>query len=281
MNCISVSEASKREIGEKIPALKGKITRINKYNHVGKGTCQNLTIQDLNTRTPMKLKIWDGQEVPASWANQVVYLISGEGKKGGLQGLEVAQDTYEWREGEPVKKLIEMREGSGATMEIAKDGDGQEMPTQTEKAPPREEPRRENPPTTEHRQGSREPERGNPGQQSRPDPSASEGQTDERPAPIQSRAPKTPEEIKAEQAELTKRTVHEAARFIGRRLNGFRMIFRAVDVLRKERATMEQPLSEEHFKSLCATIYIDCNKKGCFDSFPASKEEFEKSFPAS
>lgn len=286
---VSVTEASQYDIKEKIPAMRGRITRVNKVNAVGQGTCQNLELSDeQNPNVKLKLKLWDGQEVPKSWVNSVVYLESGQDKRsGGPRGLEIAQDTYEWSQGDPAKKLIELREGAGATMTLS-----------PYVAPPQEQaPNQQNTGNSQRGGPSQRPESPGPSQGSGQRPGPSERQPaqnnppprEERDNPDQnrqeppprseSRAPKTPDEIKAEEHERQRKAVVEAKRWLQRRVNGLRMIFRAVDKFADERRELGKPMSPEAMQALCSSAMIDAHKVSLFQQFPVSREEFEKIFP--
>jgi hypothetical protein len=120
MRILTIAEALNLEPGEKVPALRGKIVKIfdrsSGNNEHGDWSIQNLELIDASDpKLKLKVKVFDREDIPRSWTNKTIYIESGTGEKG-IKGCEIKQDTYRWTEGQPIKKLLEVKTGSGAAI---------------------------------------------------------------------------------------------------------------------------------------------------------------------
>lgn len=261
MRVVSFEDASKHEIGEKIPCFRGKLIRVNPFkeghNDKGAWSIQNVEVCDPeNPRTKLRVKLFNFPEVQRDWTNHLVEILSAEGERG-LKGVTVKKDEYNWREGQPIKKIVEVYFEDGASFHLAGAESHQRAPQNT---------------TTES--------------QSRP-ANASKDVSGHAPAQTQPtrstrQGPLTPEPQaqtrKAPPADLKQR-VREAAVFAGKKVNGFRIVMKAVDKLQDERREAGRPLSAEQYQGICTSIFISGDRAYMWENIPSKADELEMLFP--
>lgn len=263
MRLVSLSEASAYEIKEKIPAFRGKITRINDPNSgIRDGepwSMQNLELCDQDQPTiRLRIKLWNGEEIPKTWLHKIVMIESVEGQKG-LKGVTMEQDTYNWQEGQPIKKQVEVQCGNGALFYLA-DSRAVDQP-QNQAAPARQQaPHR---PQT----AAQTP--------ARPEPAQRET------APQQQAPAKTAAEIVAEREAGYRSAIIGAGKFVGRKVSGFAVVLAAMDKLQEERQRQGKPITADQFQGMCTSIFIAGDRSFQWDKLPTTLEDLEKFWPVS
>jgi len=144
MRLIPIAEILKMDIGEKIPSLKGKIKSIYDQTSGEKNgkpwSIQTVILTDpSNPKIEVRVKIWNHDAIPTGWKGKTLYIESAQGQKG-LKHVDLTQDVYKWKEGQPIKKQIEIQDEAVVGLD---DGAarGEEAPPQ-ERAPAEETPQR-------------------------------------------------------------------------------------------------------------------------------------------
>lgn len=264
---VPLSEAAGYDLKEKIPATRGKITRINDYvtgNTNGNAwafqTFELCDIKDPKIR--VRAKAWNGQEIPKTWINQIVHLECVEGERGP-KGVTMEQDTYRWKEGQPIKKQIEIQCGDGAVFALAGNT-----------VAPQESNQGQNQPAQSRQRAANAPQ-GTAPAQTTPPAAAPQGGGQTAPATQTRKHTGEPPIGEDEKREL----VAKAAKFVGRRIGGFRIIMRAMDKFADERQKLGRPLTPEHYQAMCSSIFIDGNKVYMWENLPMTEELLEKYWP--
>jgi hypothetical protein len=259
MRVVTITEAIGLDFGEKIPSFKAKVKSVvaqsKGENEHGEWTIQNIVAHDVaDQRAEIKLKLLDQPEVPQSWKGKTIYVVSGEdAKKGGICDVTLMQDTYKWKEGTPVKKLIEIRKRAEVSLDQGS--------TAKEEPPARQTQRPNNQPTAS-------------------EPASTKGANAGSTRVVDQPAPKkTVEEIRAEDQKRKREAIFNAAKFTARMVNGFRIVFKALDKLVDERSSQNRPLTESQIQGLLAQIFIGGDRKFIWDNLPTTKEELEELWP--
>lgn len=264
---VPLSEAQAYDLKEKIPATRGKITRINDYvtGNTNGNAWAFQTFELCDPKDPkvrVRAKAWNGQEIPKTWISQIVHLECVEGERGP-KGVTMEQDTYRWKEGQPIKKQIEIQCGDGAVFALAGN-----TPISQESGPA------QNQPGATRQRPANAPQGTAPAQTASP---AAASQTASQPAPAQTRKAHDGEPSLNEDEK--RGLVAKAAKFVGRRIGGFRIIMRAMDKFAEERQKAGRPLTPEHYQAMCSSIFIDGNKVYMWENLPMTEELLEKYWP--
>lgn len=268
MRLITVAEAVQYDLKEKVPALRGKITRVNDR----KAGCtngrnwsfQNFEIADLtNGAIRLRVKVWNREDVPKTWTHKIVLIQSVEGEKG-VHGVTIEQDTYNWKEGQPIKKQLEVQGEDGCGFDLADD--------RQEQAPPARQQAAQPPPAASRPQGAQSaPAR--PAGTQRPNDPAWVGKT-AAPAPQQTAAEKA-----AEREAEYRKAIAGAGKFIGRKVSGFACVLSAMDKLQAVRQEMGKPLTADQFQGMCTSIFIAGDRSFQWDKLPTTLADLEKFWP--
>lgn len=286
MRLITVAEAAQYDLKEKVPALRGKITRINDRRSGvtnGKGwSFQNLEIADLtNGAIRLRVKVWNRDDIPKTWTNKIVLVESVEGERGP-KGCTIEQDTYKWQEGQPIKKQLEIQCDDGCQFELADDRGGQQShPPQNQQPPARQQA------APQPQGGGRSGTAGN--QSARPTGRQNDpgwvGENDQQPPdqrqqPADPPAPrKTAQELAAERAEGYTKAIIDTGKFIGRKVSGFACVLAAMDALQEKRQAMGKPLTADQFQGMCTSIFIAGDRSFQWDKLPTTLADLEKFWP--
>jgi hypothetical protein len=272
---VPFKEAIALDYGEKIPSLRAKIKSVVQpstgTNDHGDWTIQNVTVEDpADPKATIKLKLFDQPEIEQNWKGKVVLIESGTDKKGGICDVTLMQDTYKWKQGQPEKRMIEVRKE--ATINLDQGRQQEEEPKQ----PPQQRQQ------TQQRPNS-EPTASEPASTKGAAP-APETQASDRAATTTHEPPKkkTREELIAEDREKKRKAIKEAAKYCARRTNAFRIILKSLDKLAEERQAINRPLSDSQFQGLLAQIYIGGDRTaygGTWADLPTTKQELEELWP--
>lgn len=256
MRIITLAEAANYDLQEKIPAFRGKITKVFDRqagtNDRGAWSFQSVVMSDLSdSRIMIRVKIWGREAVPRNWVGQTILVESAQGPKG-IKGVTMTQDTYQWKEGQPIKKQIEIKcdDGCGFTIDQGQASD----PAPQEPAPARHQPA--SAPTAPQGHQTPAPER-------------------QQPAPPPAREPAQPKTKEDEQ----RAAVRECIFFVARKVTAFRIILKGMDQLADERKALGKPLSVEQFQGMCTSIFIAGDRTFQWDKMPASAEALENVWP--
>lgn len=237
MRIVPIKEVLALDIGEKVPSTKGKIKKVFPRNEgtnaYGNWSIQNVEITEAGAT--VKVKLFDFEEIPKTWENRMVYVQSAEGDKG-IKGVEVAQDKYKWIEGQPIKKLIEVKQIAGATFTLDDSATGSPAPAASP-AQPAHAP-------------APEASGASPG-----------SQTTSRTATEHPTQPSMP-------LDEARRHVAEASQAINRNVMGFALVMRGVDYLQKKRTEGGKAMTPEQFQGTCTTIFIQLSRAGLIDALP-------------
>lgn len=286
MRVVQFSEAVAYDLKEKVPALRGKIIRINDYHSGvtnGNGwSFQNLVLADPDkANVQLRVKVWNREEIPKPWAGKIVIVESVEGDRGP-KGVTIEQDTYNWKDGQPIKKQLEVQCSDGAVFELANGSAAQSS------EPSR--PAQQNQGTQSRQQAPREPQGGGRADRAESRPARPEGtqraahgpgtqaaqdhQREQQPAPA-----KTAAEKAAEREAEYRKAIVDAGKFAGRKLAGMAIVMRAVDKLAEERQKIQKPLSTDQYQGICTTIFIAGDRTFQWDKLPTTLGDLEKFWP--
>jgi hypothetical protein len=263
-----LAEVAQKEIGELIPSFSGRVLRVQDQNsgenNYGPWTIQNIEVADRQNRDlKVKVKVFDGPEIPKSWVNREVEVISGAGDKGQLQGVAVAAG-YQGR-----GKCVEVKYNLGAFVEMMQGG----RPAPAQNQAPQQ---RQNASAPARNQPANAPQGGSARPQSQPrTQNAPQSQPARQDPPVnsQSRDPKPPK-TREEMEAGYRAAVKDARQLIARKLNGYKICLRAARALAKEEDDAKHPITEEHIQKLTATLYIAGDKAYKWDALPIG--DFEK-----
>lgn len=272
MRLVPFNEVVQYDIKEKIPAFRGKITKINDYN-VGERNGDPWSIQNLELCNPddpkqrVRVKLWNREEVPKQWIHKIAMVECVEGERGP-KGVTMEQDTYRWREGQPIKKQVEVQCGDGAMFYLASDVANQ--------------PR--NAPAQTRQQPANAPQDGGGGRTADHGPAPQKGS---QAAPANQPAPQQQgqgqSQTHARRSGITeedkREAVAEAAKFVARKVSGFRVVLRAMDILADERSKIGRPLTPEQFQGMTTSIFIAGDRAFKWDLLPMTEELLEKYWP--
>lgn len=245
MRVVTVTEALALEIGEKIPSIKARVEKVYDQttgeNTHGPWSIQNINVVDpANPKSKTKLKVFNQEALPKNIEGKVIYIESQQGDKG-LLGIEVAKDTYKWKDGDPIKKLIEVRKQATITV-----GEPQ---AQGQQAAPQ-----------------------NPAPANTPAPAQNAPANQQASAPANTPAPqkpaKTAADVAAERFTESKKHVGDFRRQLGRHINALRMIRKAVFHLDETEKKEGRALTPEQIQGLTTTLYIQLQRSGLPDCLP-------------
>jgi hypothetical protein len=283
MRLVTFAEAASYDLKEKVPATRGKITRINDYKS-GVTNGNNWSFQNFELCDPdqptirLRVKVWNRDEVPKTWINKIVLIESVEGERGP-KGVVMEQDTYKWKEGQPIKKQLEIQCSDGALFELAQNAGTQQRPDpRNQPAQSRQQAASEPPPQdrAERAESRPAPQRGNQRPESPEDyQPANPPHRESNPAPAQ----KTTEQKIAEREAEYRKAIIDAGKFAGRKLAGMAVVMRAVDKLADERQKIGKPLSVDQFQGICTTIFIAGDRNFQWDKLPTTLADLEKFWP--
>lgn len=230
MRVIPLAEILTMDIGEIVPSTRGKISNVfgrkTGNNDHGDWSVQAVVLK--KDKAELRVKLWNHPEIPKSWKGKELVIISATGTKG-IKGLQVQQDDYNWKEGQPVKKLLEVKEDA----EVGLDG---AMPTGT---PAAETPK--------------------PAEQ----PAKAPAQTAQAPAPA-----KTPSKTSLVSPDDRRNCIIRTKRFLMTRVNGYELVLRGAGHLAAKLQAAGTAITPEHFQAMCASLYISCERAGQFDELP-------------
>lgn len=250
-----MAEVLKRDIGESIPAFKGKLSRIQKRrsdtNQYGPWSIQNVEVMDGGAK--IKVKVWNREEIPGAWLQRTVYLQSGQDDKGKFAGLDMVQDTYDWKEGTPIKKMVEMKCQTGAALDLV--DQGQNAPAEPPSPP------------------ANAPEASAPGKGAAHAPAAPAAQSAPRP-------PQSRQESPEDRAARMHKVISESAKFAGRKVCGYWLCYRAVDQMAELRQSQGRPMSNDQIQGMTTSVFIAGDRSGQWDGLPYTLAELEKLFPS-
>lgn len=270
MRLITVAEAVQYDLKEKVPALRGKVTRVNdRRSGTTNGrnwSFQNCELADLqNGAVRLRVKVWNREDIPKTWTNKIVLIQSVEGEKG-FKGCVIEQDTYNWKEGQPIKKQLEVQCEDGCGFDLADDRQEQPPPARQQSAqPPQDNGRRQTAQSAPARPTGNQRAEGPP-----PD----QGQQQESPPPAKTTADKA-----TEREEEYRKGIIDAGKFIGRKVNGFACVLKAMDKLQEQRQAMGKPLTSDQFQGMCTSIFIAGDRSFQWDKLPTTLADLEKFWP--
>lgn len=282
MREVPIADVAQFEIGEAVPAFAGRVLRVQDQNsgtnNFGNWTIQTLDVADENDpNVKVRVKVFDRDEIPKSWINRVVLIQSGQGDKGQIQGVAMAQG-YQGR-----GKCVEVKTNLGAFVDLADGAPAPAQPPQRQNYPNQGGGNRQNQGYAGRNQpanapqGGRTAQHGGGRQQNAPQGQPAQrppqqNQTAQRESNTQSRAPKPPETPEQKQARLMA-GVADLYKFTARTLSGYKVILRAARKLQDEEAKAGTPLTDAHFQALCATLFIQAKDNGKLLNLPTSDVE--------
>lgn len=280
MRVVNFSEVLQYGIGEKIPCFRGILAKAYDYNsdtnEHGPWSVQNVELVQPEGGGPkLRVKVWNREPIPKHWVGKVVEVISVEGERG-IKGVSMEQDTYKWRDGQPIKKQVEVRCGDGAGFYLLADGGHQGgHQSQNQPAPTRQ-------------QAPQAPQGTQRGQNAPQNPGASQSQPargqQSRQAPAQQQTEQrqtTPEERRAQKDAEASQALKEAIKFAARKVSGFRVVLKAMDKLQEERQAIGKPLTSDQFQGMCTSVFIAGDRTFQWEKLPMTNEDMERLWPQS
>lgn len=266
MRIITFPELLALDVGEKVPSLRAKIIKVfgqnEGDNEFGHWSIQNLELCSVaDPKLKMKVKLFNhSEEILPIKQGKTIVITSNQGEKG-IEGISVIQDTYKWKEGQPVKKMIEMRWKDGVGPEIdftAKASDGEQEAEKAAVTKPA--PGKAAPAVTQEKAAT---------------PGAASATSDSGTATTAPAAAKS--SFDAAKDEATRKEVLEVRRFVGKRLSAYRIVLRAVDKLAEDRLKDGHPLTPDHYQAIAASLFIAGDRANIYESLPHS--DLEKFLP--
>jgi hypothetical protein len=250
MRLVTIAEANAMDIGEKVPCIKGKILKVYDQttgtNEHGAWSIQNVELVDPNdVKIKLRVKLFNQKPVEKSWQGRILYIESAQGEKG-VKHVTMVEDTYKKKEGQPIKKQLEVKEE--AVVGLSDGTTAPQQPTQ---------------PTQPAPQQTAAPQQQTPAQSPAPTTTTTQGQ---RPA-----GTKTAQELAEEHFTRDKKAVSDFRVDMFRAVNAFELIMDGVDYLAKRRAEKGKAMTPEQHQGCTTSIFIKMDRAGMVGSLPSGK----------